>query len=219
MIVARGKETVEMSEGELDELAAGYRGVALDLGTGDGRFAYTWAAEHPDTLVIGMDPVREALREFSHRARRKPARGGLTNLLYIVGSIEQPPAELDSRSHQIFINLPWGSLMRGIIEADDVVLGNLSRLAAGDAQLRIILNTRVFDDPVPLDVQGLPEVTVDYAKTTLSPAFSRHGFTVTESRFLAPEELIELGTSWARRLSHRSPPPSFLIEAARADHT
>jgi 16S rRNA (adenine(1408)-N(1))-methyltransferase len=215
MIAARGKEAVEMSGDELNELTSGYASVALDLGTGDGRFAYSYAAENPDAFVIGMDPVREALREFSTRARRKPARGGLPNLLYIVASIEQPPPELAGRCNQIFINLPWGSLMRGIIEADDTVLGNLANLAAGNACLRIILNTRVFDDPVPLDVQGLPEVTVHFAETVLAAAFSRHGFTLTEARFLAPEELIDLATSWAKRLSHRSPPPSFLIEARK----
>lgn len=215
MIVARGKEAVEIDGHELDELTSGYTSVAIDLGTGDGRFAYSYAAENPDTFVIGMDPVREALREFSARARRKPARGGLPNLLYTVASIEQPPPELAGRCNQIFINLPWGSLMRGIIEADETVLGSLTNLAADNAHLRIILNTRVFDDPVPLDVQGLPEVTIDYAETVLTPAFSRHDFTLTEARFLAPEELLNLATTWAKRLSHRAPPPSFLIEAVK----
>ncbi len=215
MIVVRGKEAVEMAVEELDELTSAYTSITIDLGTGDGRFAYNYAAENPGTFVIGMDPVREAMRELSMRARRKPERGGLPNLLYIVASIEQPPPELAGRCNQIFINLPWGSLMRGIIETDEMVLGNLSHLAADGAHLRIVLNTRVFDDPVPLDVQGLPEMTVNYAETMLVPAFSRHGFTLTEARFLAPEELIDLATSWAKRLSHRSPPPSFLIEAKR----
>lgn len=213
MIVARGKETVDLSVEEFETLTSSYEGVAIDLGTGDGRFAYSYAGKHPETFVIGMDPVHGAMREFSTRARRKPARGGLPNLLYIVASIEQPPPELAGRCDQIFVNLPWGSLMRGIIECDETVLGNLARLAVKDASLRIILNTRVFDNPVPLDVLGLPEITVAYAETVLRPAFSRHGFTLTEARFLAPEELIDLATTWAKRLSHRSPPPSFLVEA------
>ena len=215
MIVARGKEMIEMSAEELAELVSDYCSIAIDLGTGDGRFAYSYAGEHPETFVIGIDPVHGAMRDFSTRARRKPAHGGLPNLLYVTASIEQPPAELEGRCNRIFVNLPWGSLMRGIIEADETVLGNLDRLAANDAHLRIILNTRVFDDPVPLDVQGLPEITVAYAEAVLRPAFSRHGFTLTDARFLAPEELIDLATTWAKRLSHRSPPPSFLIEARR----
>jgi 16S rRNA (adenine(1408)-N(1))-methyltransferase len=215
MIIVQGKNTTEIDAGELERLIEGYESVAMDVGTGDGRFAYTWAADHPETFVIAMDPVREAMREFSARAQRKPARGGLPNLLYVMASIEQPPTELEGRANLIFVNLPWGSLMRGIIEADDIVLGNLSRLAADGAQVRIILNTRVFDDPVPLDVLGLPEVTAEYAQTVLTPAYQEHGLQLTGARFLTPEELLELGTTWAKRLSHRTPPPSFLIEAQK----
>lgn len=215
MIIVRGKETVEISTDELTSLVARYNSITVDLGTGDGRFAYAHAAEHPDTFVIGIDPVQGAMREFSTRARRKPARGGLPNLLYVVASIEQPPSELAARADLIFVNLPWGSLMRGIIEADDTVLANLASLAADNARLRIILNTRIFDDPIPLDVQGLPEVTASYTETVLTQAFAKHGLTITESHFLAPEELLTLATTWAKRLSHRSPPPSFLIEARK----
>jgi len=215
MITVQGKNTTEINAGDLERLVEGYQSVALDIGTGDGRFAYAWATEHPETFVIAMDPVREAMREFSARAQRKPARGGLSNLLYVMASIEQPPVELEGRANLIFVNLPWGSLMRGIIEADETVLGKLSRLAADGAQMRIILNTRVFDDPVPLDVLGLPEVTAEYAQTVLAPAYQRHGLQVTGARFLTPEELLDLGTTWAKRLSHRTPPPSFLIEAQK----
>ena len=215
MIIVQGKNTTEIDAGELERLIEGYESVALDVGTGDGRFAYAWAADHPDTFVIGMDPVREAMREFSARARRKPTRGGLPNLLYVMASIEQPPAELEGWADLIFVNLPWGSLMRGIIEADDLVLGNLSLFAAADCRLRIILNTRVFDDPVPLDVLGLPEITTGYAQSVLTPAYQRHGLEITSARFLTPEELLDLGTTWSKRLSHRTPPPSFLIEARK----
>jgi 16S rRNA (adenine(1408)-N(1))-methyltransferase len=219
MITVQGKRTTEIDTGELGRLIEGYQTVALDIGTGDGRFAYAWAAGNPDTFVIGLDPVREAMRELSARAQRKPARGGLPNLLYVVASIEQPPVELAGRANLIFVNLPWGSLMRGIIEADDAVLANLSRLAAADCRLRIILNTRVFDDPVPLDVLGLPEITAGYAQSILAPAYQRHGLQITSARFLTPEELLDLGTTWAKRLSHRTPPPSFLIEARKQPAT
>lgn len=215
MITVHGKNTSEIDAGELDRLIAGYETVAIDVGTGDGRFAYGYAGEHPETFVIGVDPVKEAMREMSARARRKPARGGLPNLLYVVASIEQLPDELEGRADAIFVNLPWGSLMRGVIEADDTVLGNLSRLAKSGATLRIILNTRIFDDPVPLDVQGLPEVTEEYVAATLTPAYLHHGFRIDAARQLSPEELLDLGTSWAKRLSHRMPPPSFLIEAGK----
>src|SRR5437762_3501904 len=77
MLVVRGKVTEEMDGVALDELMRAHAGVTIDLGAGDGRFAYRYAAAHPDRLVIAIDPVRENLREMSARAARKPERGGM----------------------------------------------------------------------------------------------------------------------------------------------
>lgn len=215
MIRVQGKSTTPLTAGEFAGLRARFNRLAIDVGTGDGRFAFRLAQEHPETLVIGMDPVREAMREFSSRAARKPTRGGLDNLIYIVAGIEQPPEELAGVAGEVHVNLPWGSLMRGIILGDEVVVRNLSNLMSPDGEIRIILNTRIFADPIPLEAQDLPELTPDYVGETLAPIYLHHGIKLTHAGSLPPEDLLDLGTTWARRLSHRMPPPSFLIEGRR----
>jgi len=213
MIIARGKKTEQIASAEVRRLSAPYAGVTLDMGAGDGRWAYRYAEQHPKRFVIGMDPVAENLREMSAKAARKPGRGGLANVLYAVASIERPPEELRGIADEIFVTLPWGSLMRGIILGDDDVLGALASFAAPGAALRIVLNTRIFDDPVPIEVRDLPEVTPTYVRGTLAPAYARHGIEITDARWLDAKEVAAIGTAWAKRLSHRSPPPSGLIEA------
>ena len=126
-------------------MRAPYAGVTIDVGAGDGRFAYRYAEAHPERFVVGMDAVAENMAELSAKAARKPGRGGLANVLYVVASIE-------CVADEIFVTLPWGSLMRGLIVGDDV-LGGVASLARDGATLRIVLNTRIFDDPVPLDVR------------------------------------------------------------------
>ena len=132
-------------------------------------------------------------------------------MLYAIASIEHVPAELHGVADEIFVTLPWGSLMRGIILGDDAVLGGLASLARDGAALRIVLNTRIFDDPVPLDVRDLPDVTPDYVRDTLAPAFARHNITITETRFMDADEVAAIETTWAKKLSHRHPPRSVLI--------
>ena len=212
MIVVRGKQTEAMDGGELGARVAAYDGVTIDLGAGDGRFAYRHAAAHPGRLVIGIDPVAENLRELSAKAARKPARGGLPNVLYVVASVERLPDELRGLAGEIFVTLPWGSLMRGIILAEPVVLEGIASLARDGAKLRIVLNTRIFEDPVPADVRDLPEVTPDYARDTLAPAYARHGIEIRSSRWMDADEVAATSTTWAKRLSHRAPPRSVLIE-------
>lgn len=219
MISVQGKSTSTLTAEAFAALRARFGRVAIDLGTGDGRFAYRLAQEQPETLVIGMDPVREAMREFSSRAGRKPAKGGLDNLIYIVAGIEQPPEELAGVAGEIHVNLPWGSLMRGLMLGDALVVANLAGLAVPDGTIRIILNTRIFADPIPLEARDLPELTPDYVAKILAPVYLRHGLEITTATAFAPEALLELGTSWARRLSHRTPPPSFLIECRRVEAT
>src|SRR5512146_2508290 len=129
-----------MDRGELTQLVAAHDGVTVDLGCGDGRFAYRYAREHPERFVIGVDPVAENMRELSARAARKPARGGLPNALYAVASVELLPGELRGIASEIFVTLPWGSLMRGLILAEPVVLDGIASLARAGAELRIVLN-------------------------------------------------------------------------------
>jgi 16S rRNA (adenine(1408)-N(1))-methyltransferase len=202
-----------MSAAEFDALAARYAGLTLDVGTGDGRFAYRYAQAHPDRLVVGIDPVREAMREMSARAGRKPERGGLPNVLYLVASVERPPEELRGRADELYVNLPWGSLMRGIILAEPEVLAGLAGLASEGATLRIILNTRIFDEPVPLDARDLPDVTPEYVRDELTRKFAAHGIRITEARPYEADEFGDLATTWAKRLAHRRAPRSTLVVA------
>ncbi len=212
MIIVCGKQTAEIDAAALAERAGPYVGVTIDVGAGDGRFAYRYAAAHPDRFVIGVDPVAENLRELSAKAARKQGRGGLGNVLYVVASIERVPDELCGVAGEIFVTLPWGSLMRGIVLGEDVVMQGLRSLAHAGARLRIVLNTRIFDDPIPLDVRDLPDVTPEYVRETLAPAFARHGIAIAETRFMDADEVAAIETTWAKRLSQRRPPRSVLIE-------
>lgn len=62
--------------------------MAIDLGTGDGRYVLKAAAERPDTLVIGLDANAAAMIEASRRAARRDA---LPNALFAVAAAGHPP--------------------------------------------------------------------------------------------------------------------------------
>ena len=221
MNVTRGRTSGILTRDELLALAAPYAGVTLDVGAGDGAWASRYAAAHPDRFVIALDPVRENMREWSAKATKKPDRGGLPNALFVVASVEAPPEELRGIADEIFVTLPWGSLMRGLILADGGVLAAMASFAMGGASVRVVLNTRIFDDPVPIDARDLPEVTPEYVVAKLVPLYEVHGIRIESSRWMDADEVAAIGTTWAKRLSHRAPPRSVLIEAtfrATKDH-
>ena len=217
--IVRGKQLDTLDALQIASTLVPYTGrVTVDLGAGDGAFAYRYAASHPKRFVIAIDPVRENMREFSAKAARKPERGGRANVLYAVASVEHLPPELRGVADEIFVTLPWGSLMRGIILADGTVLAGIASLARAGATLRIVLNTRIFDDPVPLDVRDLPDLTPDYVRTALTTAYARHGLDIVETRWMDADEVAAIATTWAKRLSHRSPPRSVLIDVRIGPH-
>ena len=72
---------------------------------------------------------------------------------------------------------------------------------------------RIFDEPVPNEARDLPEPTPAYASETLAPLYERAGLRIDVTREFGADEVLALGTTWAKRLSHRRPPPSLYIEA------
>jgi 16S rRNA (adenine(1408)-N(1))-methyltransferase len=213
MRVLEGRNQIEMNGERFARMASGCTGVDLDIGTGDGRFVLDRAAAYPERLVIGLDPVAEAMAAAANRISRRKTRQ--ENALFVVASVEQMPEELIGVADRVFINLPWGSLMRGLILPDDDILRAVVAVGAPGARYRIILNLRIFEDPVPVEVRELPEVTPDYVNDVLAARYLAAGMDITSIKMLSPSELAELRTSWSRRLSHRSPPPSIELRGRR----
>jgi 16S rRNA (adenine(1408)-N(1))-methyltransferase len=220
VIVVEGKRTRDMGAPELEErmAAAGATRLVVDVGTGDGRFAYATATAHPDWFVVGIDAIAERLDELSAKAARKPAKGGRPNVLFVRASAEQPPAELRGRVDAVHVLLPWGALLVGTMLADPVVLDGLTDLAKPGAELTVVFNAEVWEESTPKDMAELPAVTVDYVRQSLAPAYRARGIEVTEARELSAAEVKDLPTTWSKRLavSHRGHPKFVLAQGVVA---
>ena len=210
MRVVRGRQVVEVTREELDALAGRYEGVTADVGTGDGRFAYAYARRHPERFVVGLDPSRERLRETSSRSLRKASRGGLPNVMFVWASVERPPAELAGRAGEVYVVLPWGALLRGVVQPRPEVLAGLRSLLAPGGQAHLVLGADAWSHPVPVEVRDLPEPTLERVEETLAPAYAAAGLRVEEARLLSPQEIAALPSSWARRLAHGRDSPRFV---------
>jgi 16S rRNA (adenine(1408)-N(1))-methyltransferase len=200
VIVVEGKRTREV-----DGVPAAKRTV-VDLGTGDGRYAYALATAHPDWLVVGVDAISERLADYSAKAARKPAKGGRPNLLYVRASAESPPDELHGRADEVHVILPWGALLVGTVDPARVpdVLDGIKALAKPGASLRVVLNAEPWEESLPKDMAALPPVTVE----GVTEAYRAAGLAVTDCHDLSADDVRELASTWARRLaaSHRGAP-------------
>ena len=208
--VAGKRRTVAMPETELAALRAECTRTVVDVGTGDGRYAYAVASAHSDWLVIGIDALDEPMGEIAYKAARKPAKGGRPNLVLLHTSIENAPQALNGIADELTVLLPWGRLLEGIVTADPAVFGALARLVRAGGVVRVTLNGEIWIDSLPERFADLPVPDPQYVDTVIAPAFAAAGVECTPARILTAEEAHALPTTWARRLGHTRTHPQFV---------
>lgn len=174
--------------------------MVIDVGTGDGRFVCLSARQNPDKFFIGIDANAGALAKLSEKIHRKPAKGGLANALFVQAAVEDLPCELNGIASEVYVNFPWGSLLRTVAAGDLGVLSNLRRIAAPEAALKVFMSFDPERDRAEIERLGLTPVTAEFLETVLKPRYLAAGFEMLECGVLSTSEWPELRTSWAQRL-------------------
>ena len=172
-------------------------GIVIDIGTGDGRFVYQCARSNPNKFFIGIDPNTRPLAKVSEKIHRSPRRGGLPNVLFLQASVEDLPAELEGIADEIHIHFPWGSLLRIVCAGEQNGLRNLRRVCSTGAMFEAVIGFDPERDRSEIDRLGLSAKLID---SDLAAQYREAGFEVTEQGEIEQAELVNLQTSWARRL-------------------
>jgi len=197
--VARGKIEEVDSEKILD-LCAIAEAVLLDVGTGDGKFPYRYAKENPSTFCVGIDTIADNLLDTAGKIGRKPARGGVRNLVLVVSSLEMMPHDFDGFADRITLNFPWAGLLIGAVKPEDETARRLSQLMKPGGTLDMLLNMQVFEDESLREGMDLPPFGIEYVDAELAPGYAKFDVSITGRALLAPGKLPER-TSWGRHLS------------------
>jgi 16S rRNA (adenine(1408)-N(1))-methyltransferase len=197
---------------ELTDLAArrGDRAhVFVDVGTGDGRLAYAVASAHPSWLVLGLDALDEPMGETAQKAGRKPAKGGVDNLVLLRASIEHVPEELRGIANEVSVMLPWGRLLEGIVLGASDVVDGIAALTSTGARVCVTLNGEMWAS-TPAKYAHLPLPTPAYVADVIAPAFATAAIAVGPAAWMSAEDIATIGSTWARRLSHGRAHPKFV---------
>lgn len=160
------------------------------------------AAEHPDTLVIGVDAHGPAMAP----AGRRIGRRRLANALLVQARAEDLPPELSGLAGAVRIHFPWGSLLRGVAGADPAIVGGLGRIVKPGGTVTALLSVtdRERGRGLPLDGALAGRLAAGYAA---------RGLTVTEWRRADARDLAEARSSWARRLGAGARRDAWLLRA------
>lgn len=179
-------------------------GIIIDIGTGDGFFVYECARQNPTKFCIGIDANTRALEKISEKIHRKPAKGGLPNVLFLQAAVEDLPSELDGVADEVHIHFPWGSLLGAVATGSEPILRNLRRICAADALLEILIGFDPVRDASELKRLEILSLSVEYIDSFLTPRYEESGFEIIERGVLPQSEWASVQTSWARRLKGRT---------------
>lgn len=198
METIRGRTPLELDSTGLTTRLANHQRILLDLGTGDGKFAFHHARIFPRHFVIGVDACRENLREHS--------RAKLPNLLYVIASAQDLPRELNGLVSHITINFPWGSLLEGLLDGDPCLLLGLKSLARSSARLDIRLNGGALAEAGWALVAGAWQIRENLV---------RAGWGAGRSLTMDSSDLRKFPSTWAKRLAFGRDPRAMQLSFER----
>lgn len=206
VMVVRGKQLVRVDGEVIRREASRFDRVVVDMGTGDGRWIYRLARQHPSWCCIGLDANARQMRDASFRAGRKPERGGTANAWFLRAGVEGLPGPLGRLADEIHIQFPWGTLLRATLTPDPSVLMRIAQIGRPGATLTVQINAGVFDDRRASVGQTFPRHAQDMT-SRLSEGYSAAGIHVAGASLSddSPQ------TSWSRRLNGGRPQPVLTL--------
>jgi 16S rRNA (adenine(1408)-N(1))-methyltransferase len=209
--IVRGRRLERIWAGAVGELIGRYAAVVVDIGTGDGRWLYRLARSRPDALCLGIDAHAESLRLVSFRAARKPARGGLGNIMFILASADMIPTVLDGTADEVWVLYPWGSLLQGIVRPDVAVLSQIARVLKPGGAFTAAINASALGNRPSLRGLEQPLHVGSVYDAELRGGYNEAGLRLAAVRI----DDARIRSSWGGRLGQGRPVRTLWIEAVR----
>jgi 16S rRNA (adenine(1408)-N(1))-methyltransferase len=182
----------------------------VDLGTGTGRAVLRRARAHPDEFVIGIDPDASAMADSSRRAAANPRKGGLANAMFLVGAAEDLPGPLCGRADEVTIALPWGSLLRSVLTADQRLLSNVGALLNSRGEIEILVSA-TERDAAAVGITLANTADAHYLGCRLESA----GLQLVECRLATESDIDRLSSGWGKRLGIPARRQAWLLRLRR----
>lgn len=198
METIQGKKSLDIDFNEFTLRHKNYNRLILDLGTGDGKFAFHLAYNFSNHFVIGLDSCRENLVEYS--------RANLPNLLYVIANAQNLPCELHGLISHIHINFPWGSLLQSLLSRDSKLMCGLSSVAQPNATIDIRLNGGGMTEFGVNLLCGVNQIQENLLDT---------GWRIKKQTCISIYELQKFPSTWAKRLAHGRDPRAIQLSACK----
>lgn len=190
-----GKNIIERDADWL-KLKSQNKKVIVDLGCGDGLYAYRQALQKPDNLYLAIDANSQVLQKLSNKVEHQK----LGNLIYLQHTAESLPLELNSKVDQLMILYPWGSLLK-IVATAETELQTVFKILKIPATAEILFTYSSEYELAMIQEYQLPILSTDFIQN-IKTKFSALGFTKIELITTTDKEIIN-HTSWGKKINSK----------------
>jgi 16S rRNA (adenine(1408)-N(1))-methyltransferase len=137
----------------------------------------------------------------------------VTNAVFVVASVEDPPPELTDVADEVDVIYPWAALLRGVLRPEDAVLRGLRTLAKPGARVELVLTYDASRDRGTGLDPSAPSLDERFIERLRGP-YRAAGLEMQAYRRLSDEEALAIPSTWGHRLLHGRARQVFMVELA-----
>lgn len=123
--------------------------------------------------------------------------------MYALASVTDLPEDLHNSVNQVFINFPWGSLLKAVVNVEEDAWKSIKNICQNGALVDIVFG---YDSHVDLSEKErltIPSLSIDHIQRKMFPSLRELGFLMVEFEALSGKELQNFPSLWAKRLGQR----------------
>ena len=140
----------------------------------------------PGSLVLGVDPVAEAMAETSRRAAKSAF-----NAVFVAASAEELAGELPAIADDVVTYFPWGSLLRGFLGVDAAVGEAIAAVAKPGGRISALVSVTERDRVAAV---------ADLEAVVAGRAGPSRRLELVDARLASRAEIHATRSTWGRRL-------------------
>ncbi len=196
MRVLNSSKEIEISDENFLCRIRGYKKLIIDLGTGQGSFVYFNAVSNKHCFYIGLDSCGDSMKKYSV----KQYKNKVANLIYLVMNVQNIISILENRFSEIYINLPWGSLLEGLFKEEMGVIRSISKLAVTGCLINICFSYDRKIENNEIEKRGLPDIDEEYFNRIFKPMYAKYKLNINAIDYIAKDE-VRFRSKWMNVLS------------------
>ena len=185
MKILRSSKEIEISKSEFLEILSGYNRFVIDIGTGQGAFVYHNALYNKECFYIGLDACADSMKKYSIKQYKKRIK----NLVYVVMNAQNIDDILFEKFSEIYINLPWGSLLEGIFNEDLNVIKSISMLCKRNCKINICFSYDERFEEREIVKRNLPKINEECFADRFKLMYKKYGIDIKSFDCVSKEEL------------------------------